>query len=137
MNNETFYDNIIGNDQLTVLTKQILADLEEKHDDGDKKVQALMSTISYGFSNLFQALPNLLITAHILKTQLETVEVTDEVKEVCDNIIDFIFDVSKSVDNDRILVITEQLRALTPEGSDAEPELVEADDESATDSESK
>jgi len=128
MSKETFYDSIVNNEQMDKLVSDILADLKEKHIEDDAKIHTLLATIGYGFNNLFNTLPNLLITAKILETQLESATINDELKELCTKMISFIDDLTKSIENNKIIDITDELRKLTVK-------MNEAKNEGTTDSE--
>jgi len=116
------YETIIGNPELNILKTQILGHLEEKFGkDVYKQQTALIATMSHGFNELFTTLPNIIITAEIFKEI--TADNDDEtVVNVGKNMTNFIEEICKNVDNDKILILTELVKNLTTELAEKEKE---------------
>lgn len=109
-------DIILNNPELERLNTEILDHLTEKFgDDNERKVMTLIATLGYGFNNIFNSIPNMIITSEILKRQLENVDATDTTVSVATKMIEFITDFTTNINNDLIVEITEKLSDLTNE----------------------
>ena len=129
MSNNSFYDSIILNSRMEALTAEVLEDLKGQTKNDNAKIHTLIATIGYGFNQFFSALPNLLVTAEILRVQLtQDITIDDDLREVALEMVEFIFDIGKVIDDEKLVNLTKKLKALTEK-------MNEAQNESTTDSE--
>lgn len=107
------YTTVLSNPDLDSLTASILDDLNSKHTDDNMKANTLIATMGHGFNTLLTTMPNVLITGHILTTLLENVTIDDDIKEVAEQMVSFINDLSKEIMNDKLHEMTSKLQNIT------------------------
>ena len=128
--NKTMYDSILLNDQIESIYDSILKDLTDQDLNEDQIVNALLAATSMGFNELFNTLSRMLVNSYILNRYIATTSLDrdSDLITVSNNTAELISGIAKSIDNESIRVLTEQLNDLMVANQEA------TQNESTTDS---